>query len=137
MLEIRNTTKHQLPTATLRIITEAFFKKYKLSGLDVSLAVVGNRAIHSLNFRYRGMDKPTDVLSFSSAGLDPASLGEIVISWEYMERQAKKDGKPVKREFLFIFVHGLLHLIGHDDNTEAKRQKMIELGEKFLQSLSL
>lgn len=85
--------------------------------------------IQQLNARYRGLDKPTDVLSFAQEdGEDeepgPRVLGDIVISVPTAERQAKRAGWPVESEVTLLAIHGLLHLLGYDDETDAGAREM-------------
>lgn len=87
--------------------------------LEVSLTLTNNAEIHAINREYRGVDRPTDVLSFPQFEADepiPAgsSLGDIVISLPKMAAQAQDYGHSQRREFCFLFVHGLLHLLGYD-----------------------
>lgn len=107
-----------------------------MQGMDLgdetglSISFVDDAEIHALNHQYRGYDKPTDVLSFSheegeafpmAEGL-PRYLGDIVISLETTERQAKEAGHPVEHELTVLLAHGLLHLLGYDhaEDDEAK-----------------
>jgi probable rRNA maturation factor len=100
-----------------------------------------------LNHTYRGLDKPTDVLSFSAPATAPQLLGEIIIDPREIERLAKYKEileftgwsypPRARRQALdylvcFIFIHGLLHLIGYDDAKETERQTMLRLGRDFL-----
>jgi len=96
----------------------------------------------SLNRDFRGIDKTTDVLSFpveNNISGEDSLLGEIFINVNEAKRTDKYielfgAKKPFKYIFYFLFVHGLLHLIGYDDKTEKERQVMIALGEKFMNS---
>lgn len=105
-----------------------------LRSAEVSVLFVGDRAMRSLNRRYRGKDRTTDVLSFSFregafGGLRPDLLGDIVISMPVAERQARAYGETVTRELDRLLVHGLLHLIGYDHErgeTEARRMERKE-----------
>lgn len=129
MIEINNLTVKKINKARVEKIAKAFFKKYKISEeVVVSLAIIGDNKMKQINFVYRQQNKPTDVLSFSD-------LKEIIININQIIRQAKEFKKKVNDEFDFILVHGLLHLIGYNDDTEEKRLKMIELGEDFLLNL--
>lgn len=88
-------------------------------GLEVSLTVTDNAGIHALNREYRKVDRPTDVLSFPQFAADEpitagSTLGDIVISLPKMAEQAREFGHSQQREFCFLFVHGLLHLLGYD-----------------------
>lgn len=87
--------------------------------LEVSLTLTDNAEIHTINREYRGVDRPTDVLSFPQFEADElippgASLGDIVISLPKMAEQAREYGHSQEREFCFLFVHGMLHLLGYD-----------------------
>jgi len=128
MIEINNTTKTKIPTIKLKRIIERFVLAYKLKDFSVSVAIIGDAKMRALNKLYRGYDKATDVLSFTE-------LNEIIIDIKAIERQARELKKSRDSELFFILVHGLLHLIGYNDNTEAKRLKMIALGDDFLASL--
>ena len=107
---------------------------------DVSVALVDDAYIRMLNREYRGLDQPTDVLAFpmdrdEGAHGEP-TLGDIVISVERARDQARQFKHPLRREIAFLAVHGLLHLLGYEDETESgasamwSRQK--ELLEKIL-----
>lgn len=99
--------------------------------------------MRSLNRKYRGKDKTTDVLSFSYregrfSHIQPHFLGDIVISVPRAARQAAIAGHPVSREIKILLIHGLLHLLGYDherSEREARRMKRKELElQKILSS---
>lgn len=104
---------------------------------EVSLSIVENEEIQALNQQYRGMDKPTDVLSFpqESAGLDIGIniLGDIVISLPKAREQAEEYGHSLERELGFLACHGMLHLLGYDHMNEDEAKVMYEKQEKILQ----
>ena len=92
---------------------------------EVSVTFTDNEGIHELNKKYRGVDKPTDVLSFPLFDYDGVSeeppvdeilnnLGDIVISLERAKEQAEEYGHSYKRETAFLCVHSMLHLLGYD-----------------------
>lgn len=95
----------------------------------VSLALVSNRRIESLNRQWRHKGVPTDVLSFPlaleapPAGL-PWEIGEVVISVEKAAEQAKSLGHSLERELAFLFVHGCLHVFGFDHDDPEKEKEM-------------
>jgi len=137
MIEINNTTKTRIPVKRTKELVEKFFKHHKRKDWDVSLALVGDRAIRRLNKEYRGIDKATDVLSFRGGEFMGKYLGEIVINVNDLKRAEKyrdvfKKKPSFQYLFDFILVHGLLHLIGYDDEREKDRLEMLKLGEKFL-----
>jgi probable rRNA maturation factor len=131
MVEINNRTKNKIDIALVKSTTEKFFQKYKLNKKEVSIAFVGDKEISKLNRIYRKIDKATDVLSFSGEG---DFLGEIVIDYAQIKRQAKEFKKNINEELIFILVHGLLHLAGYDDRTEKGSAEMIGLGERFIKN---
>ncbi|GAV22054.1 rRNA maturation RNase YbeY [Carboxydothermus pertinax] len=103
----------------------------------VSVALVDNNYIQSLNRDYRQKDTPTDVLSFPLADDEDDVLGDVVISLEKALEQAKEYGHSFLREVSFLTVHGVLHLLGHDHYTEEETRIMREKEEKILKALGL
>jgi len=99
---------------------------------EVSILLVNDEEMQAMNSKYRGIDRPTDVLSFSqmdegSAPFEdsPVILGDIVISVDTAERQAVSRGEPVDDELDMLVVHGILHLLGYDDETDEKSEIML------------
>ena len=95
---------------------------------EVSVTFTDNAGIHTLNKQYRGVDRPTDVLSFPLFDYDGESeeppvdelmgmLGDIVLSLEQAKLQAEKYGHSFEREVAFLTVHSMLHLLGYDHET--------------------
>lgn len=110
---------------------------YGVENGEVSITLTNNEYIHELNNKYRGLDRPTDVLSFAFAdsqedepeiegGLETEILGDIIISVEKAQEQAKEYGHSLKRELSFLTVHGMLHLMGYDHMDEEERLEMEE-----------
>lgn len=115
-------------------------------GTEVSVALVDDEYIRSLNREYRGKDCSTDVLSFSLTegeepdiidGPEEELLGDIIISLDTTIRQAEEFGHSVERELAFLTVHGMLHLLGYDHEQEAERQDMRSAEEEVLLALQL
>ncbi|WP_066636530.1 rRNA maturation RNase YbeY [Desulfolucanica intricata] len=112
---------------------------------EVSIALVDDRYIHELNRDYRGVDRPTDVLSFAlnegepmeTAGDLEEMLGDVIISLETARRQAEEYGHSFNREVAFLTVHGVLHLLGYDHLEEEARKFMREKEEESLKRLNL
>lgn len=147
MLEILNTTKKHVCGRKARRLSDDILSFYKLSDKDVSLVVIGDRKMRTLNRDFRGIDKSTDVLSFPTAKTPARSkapeqnlLGEIFINLDDAARPEKYlelFGRRRSREYIFYFLlaHGLLHLVGYDDKTEKGRLAMVELGTNFMNRL--
>lgn len=123
---------------------------------EVALTFVDNVRIHELNLQYRGIDRPTDVLSFAmnETGEDeldiiyeveegeeledvPDVLGDIIISVTRAQEQALEFGHSLERELGFLFVHGFLHLLGYDHQDEASEAEMMSKQEKALAQVGL
>lgn len=97
---------------------------------EVSVLYCDDPAIQALNRGYRGKDRPTDVLSFPQD--DPALLGDVVISVPTARRQARAHGHSLAQEVEWLFVHGVLHLLGHDDATDAEAAEMTRRARRVL-----
>jgi len=92
---------------------------------EVSLTLCDNRRIRELNNEFRGIDAPTDVLSFPTLDFDMpeySTLGDIIISLERAAAQAEEYGHSLLRELCFLSVHSALHLLGYDhvDDEEGR-----------------
>ena len=129
MIDINNLARDRFDRQAVISVAERFLKKFKLAKKDLSLAFVSSQEMKRLNSTYRQKSGTTDVLSFDGEG---DSLGEIVFDYKQIKKQAKELKHSAKYELLFILTHGLLHLIGHNDNTEKKRLAMIKEGEELL-----
>lgn len=106
-----------------------------LSGAELSILLTGDREIHDLNLRYRGKNKPTDVLSFPQNDMEPAEgaprvLGDVVISVETTRRQAAEKGHSFEREMAILLIHGVLHLIGYDHERGGKDAAVMRAMER-------
>ena len=110
---------------------------------EVSVTVVDNEAIREINREHRGIDRPTDVLSFPMFDEDfddgeDAILGDIVLSLEKAVAQAAEYGHSVRREVAFLTVHSVLHLLGFDhEEGKAEESEMFETQEKILTIMKL
>jgi len=109
----------------------------------VSVSFVDNEFIHEMNRDYRNVDRPTDVISFAFLdGCDdrdaqlhsngPVCLGDIYISVEKAKEQAQEYGHSLDRELSFLFVHGILHLLGYDHMTPEDEKVMFRLQDEIL-----
>ena len=123
------------PQEIIDNVTTAAETVGKLYGVEKN-----NEYIHQLNKQYRGIDRPTDVLSFAlneseepeiEDGPDVNVLGDLIISVERAQEQAADYGHSVRREVAFLTVHGMLHLLGYDHMEEADRLEM-EAEQRFV-----
>jgi probable rRNA maturation factor len=127
------------PEARVRKAARAALKQMKTargrSQLTVRLS--GDRDVRRLNHDFRGKDKPTNVLSFPAGdGLRPRGtplmLGDIVIAYGTVAREAAAQGKPIRDHLLHLVVHGVLHLLGHDHQRPAEATRMERLETEIL-----
>ncbi|MBX3512330.1 MAG: rRNA maturation RNase YbeY [Xanthobacteraceae bacterium] len=108
---------------------------------EISVVLSGDEHIRELNKHHRGMDKPTNVLSFPAARMKtpaggPRLLGDVVLAFETCQREAAEEAKPIENHVTHLVVHGVLHLLGydHEDDDEAEtmegreRQILAKLG---------
>jgi probable rRNA maturation factor len=121
----------------LASLARTFLERLDLHGCELSLSLVGDRAIRRLNRTWRKKDKATDVLSFPAGELPkgtpgPRQLGDVVISLDTAKRQAKEYGRTLESEMARYLAHGLLHLLGHDHERPYDARKMAALEEKLL-----
>ena len=132
--------------ATVKRAVDKAGELYGLKNAEVSITLTNNEHIHELNLRYRGIDRPTDVLSFAlNEGEEPEIfdgpavdvLGDIIISVERTVEQAAEYGHSVQREIAFLTVHGMLHLLGYDHMEEADRIEMRREEEFVMKKLEI
>lgn len=134
-IEIYNGTRQQIPRALLQRAASVVGTRMRVARRSVSVAFVGEVRMRALNHTYRGKDRVTDVLSF----VEPQHsvyAGEVVLCYAQIKRQAKQQQTGVRAELVFIFVHGLLHLLGYDDATEAGWREMERLGSALCKSIT-
>jgi probable rRNA maturation factor len=97
------------------------------AGGELGVSVVGSAESRRLNARYRGKDKPTNVLSFTPAhapGGGARHFGDLVICAQVVLAEARAQGKPLQAHWAHLVVHGALHLIGYDHEREAEAKRM-------------
>jgi probable rRNA maturation factor len=114
----------RIASARLRRVVLGAGRAMKAGG-EVALVLTGDRAVRALNRRYRGKDKPTDVLSFPGPGGE-AGLGDIVISVETAARNAKEYGRTLPQELDILALHGFLHVLGYDHETDDGTMDRLE-----------
>jgi probable rRNA maturation factor len=111
--------RHAVDVARLTAVLRRAADALSVKG-EVALVLAGDRALRQLNHRYRGKDKPTDVLSFPGPGHPHAGgeLGDIVISVETAAVNAKGLGRTLPQELDVLALHGFLHVLGYDHETD-------------------
>lgn len=141
----------QLSEDQLRLISavlELGLARHHQDTTEVSLVLTDNDYIQELNLEYRGLDQPTDVLSFAfheakeniictDGEAVPDLLGDIYISVERAVEQARDFGHSVERELCYLAVHGLLHLLGYDHQESDETARMRTEEEAIMAEFSL
>ena len=103
---------------------------------EISLILVDLDEITKINREYRGLDRPTDVISFEESDEeDDSYLGDIFVCVEKVYEQSKEYGHSMEREFAFLVVHGILHLSGYDHMTADDEKVMFTKQEEILKSI--
>lgn len=115
--------------------------------VSLEVNIINNEEIHKINREYRNIDRPTDVISFAFndkvAGeiniINPEVnfIGEIFISYERCEEQAKEIGNTFKKEMCFLFIHGCLHLLGYDHMKDDEAEVMFGLQREIMEGENL
>ncbi|HET6455065.1 MAG TPA: rRNA maturation RNase YbeY [Armatimonadota bacterium] len=109
---------------------------------EISIVLVDDERMQELNREYRKADRPTDVLAFSQLEGEPAkapedrvALGDVVVSIDTAERQAAEQGHALENELDLLIIHGVLHLLGYDDEAEADAAEMRRHEKRILDEL--
>jgi len=130
----------KIQSRSLRLFLRRLTDELAPDGTSATLVLVGDERMRTLNRRFRGFDRATDVLSFPADNgdfpkdnEDTDYLGDIVISVDTACRQARRRGSTLPRELCVLTLHGLLHLLGHDHETDNGEMRRIEyrLRRKF------
>ncbi len=147
----------QIPKETKKLIEKAVklcLKKENLSyDIEAAITLVDNESIRELNKEHRRIDLSTDVLSFplieyingepqiEPGDIDPDTnhvfIGDIIISVEKAYEQAQSYAHSIEREFGFLAVHGILHLLGYDHETKEDEKIMFSIQEEILEEMGL
>jgi probable rRNA maturation factor len=113
-----------------------------LTSAEISIVLCDDEAMRVLNRNWRQKNKPTNVLAFpldaeNAASGRPRLLGDIVVAYQSLQREAHTQGKPFARHLAHLAVHGFLHLIGHDHGTAAEAEAMEFLEASILARLDI
>lgn len=130
-LELKETMKE------IKKIIQFTLKKENVKNAECNIIFVTNEKIHEINYQYRGIDRPTDVISFALEDnqdfeMKIRVLGDIYISVEKAKEQAEAYGHSFRREISFLAVHGILHLLGYDHMEKEDEKIMFAKQEEVL-----
>ena len=141
--EITNLTKENVDESLIEGLIKATSEKLGISDSLVEIILIDDEKIHEINKQYRGVDRPTDVISFAFQDMEDitisniTNLGEIYISLDKVKSQAKEYGHSERRELGFLTVHGLLHLLGYDHMNSEDEKEMFKLQEAIIKVYGL
>jgi probable rRNA maturation factor len=141
---VRSTRWRKRPTAKTIVKKAVLAAAQAVSTRPTELAIVlsDDSAIQALNRDWRGKNAPTNVLSFPAAAAGksrsvPPYIGDIVIAYQTVAREAVAEGKPFNHHLAHLAVHGFLHLLGYDHENHRDAQKMERLERKILKRLAV
>ena len=126
----------------LRQVADAVAQRLDIDAAEAAIALSSDERVRALNRTYRGKDKPTNVLSFP-AGEHAAPfglrrhLGDVVLAAETVAREAAAEGTPPRHHLQHLAVHGLLHLLGYDHDTEPQAREMEALEAEILAQIGV
>ncbi len=138
MIVVDVVTKNKKWTGKEKLVERLAKKLISLTKSDaqeLAISLVSDRQMKKINFQFRDKNKPTNVLSFPA--FDRLFLGDIVIAYETLEREAKEQKKKFNDHLTHLILHSILHLLGHDHEEEKMAQKMEKLEIKILKQLDI
>ena len=113
----------------------------QIAMVELSLVLADDATVHALNARWRGKDAPTNVLAFATDEMPvagkPVLLGDVVLAYETVVREAKAQGKSLADHLRHLVIHGVLHLLGYDHVAAAPAKRMEALETRILASLGV
>jgi probable rRNA maturation factor len=128
--------------ACVRRAAEAAMRDGEAPPSEISVVLSDDEHMRELNKHHRNMDKPTNVLSFPAARMKapagtPRFLGDVVLAFETVEREALEEAKPLENHVTHLVVHGVLHLLGYDHEDEEEAQLMESREREILSRLGI
>jgi probable rRNA maturation factor len=121
-----------------RAVTRAAAATRSTSGAELAIVLTDDSAIRLLNRDWRGIDKATNVLSFPAKNGSPKPhLGDIVLAFETIEREARGEHKPFAHHVAHLAVHGFLHLLGYDHERDEDAREMEQAEREILRELKI
>lgn len=131
IIHIFNTTeKRYLPLKKIKAVADKILEDYKILDSEISIIFLNDFEIQKINAQFLNHDFTTDVISFNYN--EEQLEGEIYISVDTAELQAKEYKVSLTNEVLRLSIHGILHLLGYEDHTVENKEKMHNLEEKYL-----
>ncbi|HYQ17233.1 MAG TPA: rRNA maturation RNase YbeY [Polyangiaceae bacterium] len=135
MVTRKRNLKQSVPARVVASLGNAMLAALELPRAELSVLLTDDAEIHQLNLEHRHKDKPTDVLAFAMDEKVPdiaGILGDVVISLDTAERQAKGRRRPLIEEVRFLLAHGLLHLVGYDHAEPVEKREMVAMTRRLV-----
>ena len=132
-IDILDLQGEPVDTGLVRLAAQAAARGRPPEGRRAVVALADDARMTELNRAHRGLDRPTDVLAYEGDEDDPGYAGDVVISVQTADRQAREAGRPLGHEVAWLAAHGVLHLLGHDDVTDEERAEMVRLQDAALE----
>ena len=142
-VEIINETSEEIDLDDLKRVINYTLEEEKVDNAFMNVIITSNDKIHKINKEYRGIDRPTDVISFALeddktfVNTEFRVLGDIYISIDKVHEQANLYSHSFRRELSFLTVHGILHLLGYDHMKPEEEKVMFSKQDKILENLNI
>ena len=142
-IEIIDETNETIDLEDLKHTINYALETENVNNAFMNIIIIDNEKIHQINKEYRGIDRPTDVISFALEDdktfvkTDFRVLGDIYISIDKVHEQARSYGHSFRRELSFLAVHGIMHLLGYDHMNPDDEKIMFGKQEKILNELGI
>jgi probable rRNA maturation factor len=137
MIEINNLTSVPIDKSFFKKVAREILRKEKKEKLELSIVIVNQKKIRELNKKYRGKDRPTDILTFSELEFPRSNqkikntLGEIMICPQEVKKNSKIFKTTFKKEIINCLIHGILHLLGYDHEKSGKEVRQMQKKQYF------
>jgi probable rRNA maturation factor len=142
-IAVMNAAGYAVDTPRLQEAAAAVLQQQAAPDSSLTIVVTGDEEVAALNWQYRGVNAPTDVLSFPAdvppVDLDdePPYLGDLIIAYPYAAAQAQREGHDLTLSLMLLVAHGTLHLLGYDHDTAARRAEMWAAQDAALRALGV
>ncbi len=141
-IEVQNEQAYDIEPGSLIAAARVVLQQHQRDEAELQIVLQDNAHVQQLNQQYRGVDAPTDVLSFPADPLppefgEPDYIGDLVIAVPYSREQAERLGQPFNDTLVLLVVHGTLHLLGYDHDTAQNRAAMWEQQAAALNALGI
>jgi probable rRNA maturation factor len=136
MIAITNQTDRKIDLRLLEKITAAALEELEIKEAELGIVLIDPKKMASMNEKFLGHEGPTDVITFDYSEKPRQLHGEVFVCAEVAEKQAREFGTSWQLEVVRYVVHGILHLMGHDDLSAEPRKKMKREEERLVRALS-